>query len=89
MSTDRLPRVPISEFKANPARFLTTGAVVTNHGKERATFLPLDVQTDAEQAAAAKDTLRLLYRVQSTQDAEAEAAELSAERNHDWVEPPT
>lgn len=87
MDTDRLPHVPISEFKANPARYLGTGAVVTNHGRPRATFLPVDDPArDADRAESAKATLRLLYRIQSADDVSDELAELSAQRDRDVVD---
>lgn len=87
MNTDRLPRVPISQFKANPARYLSTGAIVTNHGRARATFLPVD-DADAGRTDAAKATLRLLYRVQAGDDVAAELAELSAQRGQDLLGEP-
>ena len=87
MSTDHLPRVPISQFKANPARYLGTGAIVTNHGKDRATFLPVR-ERDDRSAEAAKATLRVLYKVQPTDDVAAELAELSAARDQDPVGEP-
>lgn len=83
-----IPVVPISEFKANPARFIESGAIVTNHGKPRAQFVPIDAESGARAtraADAAKATLRALYRVQRGADVMAELAELAASRDADML----
>lgn len=86
-----VPIVPISEFKANPARFIESGAIVTNHGKPRARFVPIDAESlalDARAAESAKATLRALYRLQPEDDVMAELAELAASRDADVLGDP-
>lgn len=84
-----MPLVPISEFKANPARFLTSGAVVTNHGRPRARFIPIDADGDeAGGLETAKATLTALYRLQPDDDVAAELAELAASRADDVLGEP-
>lgn len=86
-----VPIVPISEFKANPARFMTSGAVVTNHGKPRARLVPIapdEEDVGASVVAAAKASLRVLYRLQPDGDVAAELDELAAARDADLLEDP-
>ena len=86
-----VPVVSISEFKANPARFMETGAVVTNHGKPRARLIPIesgDPQGGGEQAEVAKAALRVLYRVQPEAEVAEELAALSAARDADAIGDP-
>lgn len=83
-----MPIVPISEFKANPARFMTSGAVVTNHGKPRARLVPIDPSDSARDRGvvdAAKAALTVLYDVQPEDDVAAELAELAADRDAEIV----
>ena len=61
-----VPVVPISEFKANPARYMKSGAVVTNHGKPRARLVPIDIEESGVALAAtqaAKAALTVLYSI--------------------------
>lgn len=86
-----VPVVSISEFKANPARFMQTGAVVTNHGKPRARLIPIESgqpQGSGEQGEAAKAALRVLYRLQSGVEVAEELADLSAARDADAIGDP-
>jgi prevent-host-death family protein len=86
-----VPIVSISEFKANPARFMRTGAVVTNHGRPRARLVPIDPQESVRAdttADAAKAALRVLYRLQSEADVADELADLSAIRDADIIGDP-
>lgn len=86
-----VPVVPISEFKANPARFMTSGAIVTNHGKPRARLVPIDSGEAANTRGtvdAAKAALAVLYGIQPADDVEAELEELSASRDADIVGDP-
>ncbi|MGN6760886.1 MAG: hypothetical protein ACTHJI_06130 [Leifsonia sp.] len=80
---DDLPRVPISAFKSNPVRYLETGALVTNHGKVRAAFVPIAEPDDALDGVKAQ--LRLLARMSSPEDVADELAELSAGRDSETV----
>lgn len=83
-----MPVVPISEFKANPARFMTSGAVVTNHGKPRARLVPIDPHDSARDRGvvdAAKAALTVLYDVQPEDDVAAELAELATDRDAEIV----
>ncbi|MGY1550214.1 type II toxin-antitoxin system Phd/YefM family antitoxin [Microbacterium sp. A588] len=79
-----VPVVPISEFKANPAKFMTSGAVVTNHGKPQARLVPI-VSADSRRISgvvdAAKVALTVLYGIQPAEDVAAELNELSASRD--------
>jgi len=77
-----LPQVPISEFKANPAAYLRSGVVVTNHGKPRAAFLPIEgAPSTSKRLDEIKAQLRLLSRMTDPDTASAELAELSATRS--------
>jgi len=81
--SDDLPRVPISAFKSNPVRYLETGALVTNHGKVRAAFLPVDDPDDRLEGIKAQ--LSLLARMSPPEDVAAELADLSASRDSEVV----
>lgn len=86
-----VPIVPISEFKTNPAKFMESGAVVTNHGKPRARLVPVgsdERQRDREAIASAKAALSVLYRLQSADDVATELAELAASRDREVVGEP-
>ncbi|WP_374010009.1 hypothetical protein [Leifsonia sp. LS-T14] len=80
---DDLPRVPISAFKSNPVRYLETGALVTNHGKVRAAFVPVDDTDDGLEGVKAQ--LGLLARMTDPDDVAAELADLSASRSSEVV----
>lgn len=70
-----LPEVPMTTFKVNPAGYLTTGAVVTSHGKPRAAFVPIDgAPSRRRQLDEIKSQLRMLVRL-----AEPESASLREE----------
>ncbi|MGO4537016.1 hypothetical protein [Leifsonia sp. 2MCAF36] len=81
--TDDLPRVPISAFKTNPVRYLETGALVTNHGKVRAAFVPVDDTDDGLDGIKAQ--LGLLARMTAPEDVASELAELAASRDSELV----
>ncbi|MCI0156161.1 hypothetical protein KNO15_05565 [Leifsonia shinshuensis] len=85
---DRLPHVPITTFKANPAHYLTSGAAVTTHGRVSAAFVP--VADDAEKGSdaaleGAKARLRLLARLADADLVAEELERLSASRDADAV----
>lgn len=89
-----VPIVPISEFKTNPARFMESGAVVTNHGKPRARLVPIrsdehQYQHEREAVETAKAALAVLYRLQPADDVAIELAELAASRDSDLVGEPS
>lgn len=86
-----VPVVPISEFKANPARFMKSGAVVTNHGKPRARLVPMgpgETDNTVGLVDAAKAALAVLYSIQPADDVAVELEQLSASRDADTVGDP-
>lgn len=81
---DDLPRVPISAFKVNPSAYLTTGAVVTNHGRPRAAFVPIEGAPRARRSLdEVKAQLLMLTRMTDPDEAASELAALSASRAAD------
>ncbi len=85
---DRLPHVPISTFKSNPAHYLASGAAVTTHGRVSAAFVPVADNTDTRPNAAlegAKARLRLLARLADDDLVAEELDRLSAARDSDAV----
>lgn len=85
---DRLPHVPISTFKSNPAHYLTSGAAVTTHGRVSAAFIPVSSETESTPDAAleaAKARLRLLARLADDDLVAEELGRLSASRDADTV----
>ncbi|MFP3465948.1 hypothetical protein SB754_10630 [Leifsonia sp. SIMBA_070] len=84
-SADDLPRVSISAFKSNPVRYLETGALITNHGRVRAAFTPVEDATEDDRLDSIKAQLALLMRLQSPEDVAEELAALSADRDADTV----
>ncbi len=83
---DDLPRVSISDFKANPVRY-SDGAMVTNHGRDQFVFLP--VAADAPQNLdSIKAQLLLLTKVKNSDDVARQLAELAASRDDALVDEP-
>jgi len=82
-----LPEVPISVFKANPAAFADTGAVVLVHGQPRLRVTPIAMPS-APSIAEVKTRLRLLNELVDPVLAEAEARELARERDADVQDTP-
>lgn len=82
-----LPQVAISAFKANPARYLETGALVTAHGHIRAAFVPLDEEPADSGLDAVKAQLSLLGRMTDPEDVAEELRELRAARDADRLGP--
>ena len=80
---DDLPRVAISEFKANPVKY-SRGVTVTNHGRDQFVFLPVaaDERQDLE---SVKAQLRLLSRLRNPSDVAIELAEISESRDGEHV----
>ncbi len=81
-----LPRVPISEFKANPVRY-SGGVMVTNHGRDQFVFLPI-VDSVPHDLASVKAQLLLLTTVSNPSDVAAELAEVAASRDSERVGDP-
>lgn len=70
---------------------MTSGAVVTNHGKPRARLVPIDTEESGAALAAAqaaKSALTVLYSIQPDDDVAAELAELAASRDADVIGEP-
>ncbi|GAB3395210.1 hypothetical protein GCM10027568_26950 [Humibacter soli] len=85
---DDLPEVSISAFKVNPSAFMVSGAVVTNHGRRRAAFVPLDDEPRANaKLDEVKAQLALLSRTADPDDVARELAELSASRDAELIDP--
>lgn len=89
-SFEGLPRVPISVFKANPARYEGTGALVTSHGRVRAAFVPVDdgSAADGVDVESIKAQLLLLSRIRNNEVVARELEELAASRDRDRVPEP-
>lgn len=85
---DALPRVPISTFKANPAHYLASGALVTNHGRVRAAFVPVVDEEPEPGLDALKAQLRMLTRLRQPEHVADELAALAASRDSERVERP-
>ncbi|QNE37419.1 hypothetical protein [Leifsonia shinshuensis] len=88
---DRLPHVPISTFKSNPAHYLKSGAAVTTHGRVSAAFIPVSDDTDQKSDTAleaAKARLRLLARLADDEVVTEELERLTASRDTDMVGEP-
>jgi hypothetical protein len=83
-----LPRVPISAFKANPAHYLETGALVTTHGHVRAAFVPVDDEAADPALDTVKAQLKLLTRMRRPEDVAAELRDLRATRDGEEVGEP-
>ncbi|MGN6128565.1 MAG: hypothetical protein ACTHON_18555 [Humibacter sp.] len=85
---ENLPEVSISAFKVNPSAYLVSGAVITNHGRRRAAFVPLDGAPRASGGLdEVKAQLALLSRTADPEDVAAELAELSASRDAELIDP--
>ena len=85
---DRLPHVPITTFKSNPAHYLASGAAVTTHGRVSAAFVPVADDPEKESGVAlegAKARLRLLARLADDELVADELERLSASRDADAV----
>lgn len=83
-----LPRVPMSTFKTNPSRYVTTGAAVTTHGHISAAFIPVHDDTGPTPDAAleaSKAQLRLLARLADAGTVAEELRQLSSSRDGEQV----
>ena len=83
-----LPHVPISTFKANPTRYLESGALVMIHGHVRAAFVPVDDDTDNPGLDAVKAQLKLLTRMRHPEHIAEELSELRRTRDAEHVGEP-
>jgi hypothetical protein len=84
---DNLPQVPMTEFKTNPSAYLASGAVITNHGRPRAAFIPIEGAPSARKKLdELKAQLLMLTRLTDPAAAAEELAELTATRDAEILE---
>lgn len=85
---DGLARVSISSFKANPARYIESGALITNHGRVRAAFVPVvDDESSREDLRDIKAQLLLLSSLRDPVQVTEELRELSDSRDQELIGP--
>lgn len=85
---DDLPRVSISSFKANPVRYIESGALITNHGHVRAAFVPvLDDEGARTDLQDVKAQLLLLSSLRDPEHVAEELRELSRSRDGESIGP--
>lgn len=83
-----LPHVPISTFKANPAHYLETGALVTTHGHVRAAFVPMNEPDDLPGLDSVKAQLKLLSRMRQPEHVADELRDLRRTRDSEGIGEP-
>ncbi|MDN4615872.1 hypothetical protein P5G50_15585 [Leifsonia sp. F6_8S_P_1B] len=83
-----LPHVPISTFKANPAHYLETGALITTHGHVRAAFVPMDEPDELPGLDSVKAQLKLLSRMRQPDHVAEELRDLRRTRDSEDVGEP-